>query len=51
MGSFSQREDLFAGLTLLEEVTPVGNYSVADGDTIDLVAIAMGNGSAGSGNR
>lgn len=40
-GSFSQREDLFAGLTLLEEVTPVGNYSVADGDTIDLVAIAM----------
>lgn len=40
-GSFSQREDLFAGLTLLEEVTPVGNYSVADGDTIDLVAIAL----------
>ena len=40
-GSFSQREDLFAGLTLLEEVTPMGNYSVADGDTIDLVAIAM----------
>ena len=40
-GTYSERADQYASGNVLIDMDPVGTRSVADGDTIEIVAIAV----------